>query len=484
MIPQNPYIFNRSNQKRPLKSLDFSTLDYCFHDLEPNADNWYKRKHLSEILCNVLSKAPATLENANLPKIANRLSECSKWLRYTPSNDGYRLEKSFFCHSRFCPICQHQHIAERQKNLDDLYKELRQQFPRCKFILATFTVKNQEIAHIQPLLEQMGKAMTKLLNRKSVKQPLIGYMKTFEMVRPTIKVGDRKVVCPTYGNTHAHPHYHILFVLKSTGKNYLTQATLQHLWQECLGVDYLPHVHTRNIFSRAEIKRLGDLQAENYKLNTFVKVAKYLVKTANILGDWDSNTSNEWTHHYCRLMHGKRTLSAGGAVRDILHELKERELIQKQLAKEKKEREKLANITDGTPPPAILMKFAPSYFLAPFAPDWEQKITCNYFYDQEKTAYVNEQCTPPIPIPQAHLDIMTEPKPKLNLITVRTSRHIFHLSGRGISGVYDDLIDDKKAQPSEPLEIADDADYLIQVGFLPPSWKSCTYAKGMSSSPT
>lgn len=446
MITQTPLVFNSQLQKTALNYSDYSSLK--FSDFEPNYQNWHKRKHLSEILQSILDKAPKTFENQVLHKIKDKLSNCSEWIKYSQKNGVYQFDHAFFCHSRFCPVCQHENTVHRNDNFSEVYKKLVQEHPNCKIILATFTVKNHEIATIKPLLAQMSRAMTKLLNRKAVKQSLLGYMKCFEMVRPTYESNGQKLICPETGNTHARPHYHVLFVFKSTGKHYVSQKTLQTLWQDCLGVDYLPHVHTKDIFSRAEMKRLGELQTENYKLNSFVRVASYLVKTIGILGDWDSSVSHEWIHHYCKLMHGKNTISTGGIIRNIFKEIREKELVEKQLLKEKKEQEKLMNILIETPPKnMVMMKFSPSYFLAPFAYNWEQNITCNYYYDHEKTVYVNEPCTPPIPIPQSHLDTMQKP-------TIRL-----------------ELLDDKKAQLSEPVSKSDGIDYLIQVGFLPPSWK-------------
>ena len=80
----------------------------------------------------------------------------------------------------------------------------------------------------------------------------VGYITT-EITHPKDpkdKNKKNKRVCPVTGNTHAHPHFHILLMVKPSyfsGKAYIKKARWAELWADCLRVDYLPQVDVRPV---------------------------------------------------------------------------------------------------------------------------------------------------------------------------------------------------------------------------------------------
>ena len=101
--------------------------------------------------------------------------------------------------------------------------------------------------------------MEKLTKRKEF-GIVDGWIRTTEVTRPKLPRPNKKapiVYCPKTKNTHAHPHFHCILMVKSSyfkGSSYIKQSQWAELWQSCLGVDYLPMVDVRTVRKRARTR--------------------------------------------------------------------------------------------------------------------------------------------------------------------------------------------------------------------------------------
>ena len=124
------------------------------------------------------------------------------------------------------------------------YDEIMQTHPTHRFVFLTLTVRNPKIEDLRETLQHMNKSWQRLKDRKSLYQALrVGYAQRKSHAPKTRKDKDKKYkrVCPTTGNTHAHPHFHVILMVKPSyfGKGYIKQSRWQELWADCLRVDYL-----------------------------------------------------------------------------------------------------------------------------------------------------------------------------------------------------------------------------------------------------
>ena len=124
------------------------------------------------------------------------------------------------------------------------YDEIMQTHPTHRFVFLTLTVRNPKIEDLRETLQHMNKSWQRLKDRKEFISGVEGWVRTTEVTRPKDpKDKDKKYkrVCPTTGNTHAHPHFHVILMVKPSyfGKGYIKQSRWQELWADCLRVDYL-----------------------------------------------------------------------------------------------------------------------------------------------------------------------------------------------------------------------------------------------------
>ena len=65
----------------------------------------------------------------------------------------------------------------------------------------------------------MNKSWHRLVKRKEFMAGVEGWIRTTEITRPKDpkdKNKKNKRICPVTGNTHAHPHFHVLLMVKSS----------------------------------------------------------------------------------------------------------------------------------------------------------------------------------------------------------------------------------------------------------------------------
>ena len=142
------------------------------------------------------------------------------------------------------------------------YDEIMQTHPTHRFVFLTLTVRNPKIEDLRETLQHMNKSWQRLIKRKKFISGVEGWSENNGSHTPqaeTQKQKDPIIYCPKTKNTHAHPHFHVILMVKPSyfsGKNYIKRQRWQELWADCLRVDYVPQVDIRTVKPRK--KGAGD----------------------------------------------------------------------------------------------------------------------------------------------------------------------------------------------------------------------------------
>lgn len=140
-----------------------------------------------------------------------------------------------------------------------------------------------------------------MISRKHFLKYNLGFVKTTEITKPRTKKDSNK----------AHPHFHILLMMKSTyfKDGYLKTEDWAEIWRDCLGVSYTPITDIRKVRTKltgeANRSALADAVAETLK---------YAVKPADMTKD------REWFHELTRQVFKLRFVSTGGVLKDLFKE--------------------------------------------------------------------------------------------------------------------------------------------------------------------
>lgn len=214
------------------------------------------------------------------------------------------------------------------------YEQLRKEYPNHRFILLTLTLKNPPIGGLRDTIQAMNKAWKKLTKRKQF-GVVDGWIRTTEVTRDAENP-----------NTHAHPHFHCLLMVKPSyfTYNYIKQMDWVRLWASVLQVNYLPNVDVRAVKSKGKSK--GEPMTDDDVKTGVVETLKYAVKPADIVGD-GSQASHNWFYELTRQTHKLRFVATGGALKDILKDddISDKEMIVTSDDAEEKTDEKRLNFT-------------------------------------------------------------------------------------------------------------------------------------------
>lgn len=238
---------------------------------------------------------------------ALRLLDCGNFLEFVQSVDDntgearLKLKSAHFCHVPRCPLCQWRRTLMWRAKAFQLFPSVFKDYPKCKYIFLTLTVKNCHVTELRDTLSWMNKSWIRLSQLKSF--PGVGWVKTLEVTRQE-------------NTAYVHPHFHcLLMVLPSYfSKHYLSQDSWTQLWKKSLRVEYNPIVDVRTVKSLTGANE-GMLEAV---LETF----KYSVKSADILSKTnDFNSNQEFLIELTAQLHKTRSISTGGLLKEYLKEI-------------------------------------------------------------------------------------------------------------------------------------------------------------------
>lgn len=256
--------------------------------------------------------------NPEFERYHDRMTDCSTFLSYGFNDDGIKLKHANFCRVRHCPVCQWRRSLLWKSNMYVAYEEIQKQYPKGRWLFLTLTVRNCEIGKLRQTLQHMNKSWDRLVKRKAFYSVVDGWIRTTEVTRPKKKKNkktDPDVICPITGNTHAHPHFHVMLFVKpsyfSTG--YISQKRWSELWQDVLRVDYMPIVDIRTVKPN---KKKGQTQEDAIK-SAVMETLKYSVKPDDMIGD-GSKRANDWFYELTKQTFKLRFVASGGVLKNAL----------------------------------------------------------------------------------------------------------------------------------------------------------------------
>ena len=261
-------------------------------------------------------------------KYAQRMFECSGWLKFGfNEKNGLVLKQANFCRVRYCPVCQWRKSLLWKALMYQSYPAIREEHPKHRFIFLTLTIKNPHISELRSTLDLMNKSWKKLTKRKEFLAVCDGWIRTTEVARPKLPRKSKKdkiIYCPKTKNTHAHPHFHIILMVKPSyfSHGYLKQSDWVRLWRECLSVDYDPVVDVRTVKPKKGGHVVDGMELEEAIKNAIAETLKYATKPDEILHDCENPESREWFYELTRQTHKMRFVASGGALKNAIKDEK------------------------------------------------------------------------------------------------------------------------------------------------------------------
>ncbi|MFW1531330.1 protein rep [Staphylococcus aureus] len=252
-------------------------------------------------------------------RYSERMTDCSGWLKFGFNEvNGLVLKQACFCRVRYCGMCQWRRSLLWKALMYKTYDEIMQTHPTHRFVFLTLTVRNPKIEDLRETLQHMNKSWQRLIKRKEFMAAVKGWVRTTEVTRPKDpkdKNKKYKRVCPTTGNTHAHPHFHVILMVDPSyfGRNYIKRDKWQELWADCLRVDYMPQVDIRTVKPRK--KGAGD---DDGMRGAIAETLKYAVKPDDIMHDNQDPKAREWFYELTRQTHRLRFVATGGLLKNAL----------------------------------------------------------------------------------------------------------------------------------------------------------------------
>ena len=283
-------------------------------DLSPTEMTWDEHRANAEDM--------AILYNRDLDfiKYADRINGCSGYLKFgvNPDQSKLVLKEVWFCRVRHCPVCQWRRSLRMRAMVYQNIEKIMSEYPSHRWIFLTLTVKNPHVTDLRSTIQEMNKGWQRLIQTKRFRDVVDGFIRTTEVTRPKKKKkkkSDPDVICPVFGNTHAHPHFHVMLFVKpsyfSTG--YISQQKWSDLWRDVLRVDYQPIVDIRTVKPN---KKKGQTEEDAIK-SAVMETLKYAVKPDDMVGD-GSKKANDWFYELTRQTFKLRFVASGGVLKNAL----------------------------------------------------------------------------------------------------------------------------------------------------------------------
>lgn len=243
-------------------------------------------------------------QSAEFERYFERMEDCSGRLEFNQLLDRetgeikIKLTNAHFCRVRHCPVCQWRKSLMWKAKFYKALPDIEKQYKSARWMFLTLTVENCEITDLKNTLSHMNQSFKKLIKRKHFLKNNLGFVKTTEITRSK--------------NGKAHPHFHILLMMKSTyfkGTEYMKTSDWAELWRDCLGVSYTPITDIRLVKAKS-----GGEASRSALSEAVAETLKYAVKPSDMTKD------REWFHELTRQVFKLRFVSTGGVLKDLFKE--------------------------------------------------------------------------------------------------------------------------------------------------------------------
>lgn len=223
-----------------------------------------------------------------LRKRGYKMAECSTDLifNFCAACGETHITKTNLCRDRLCPICSWRLSLKRYAGMLQLMQKIDINNYDTAFL--TLTVKNCKMYKLSETISAMQHAFS-VLTRRKIFCNVVGFAKSVEV---------------TYNSEKqtAHPHIHILLLMKKMTYSNLIINDFKQAWKDILKLDYSPVVDIREIVCGEQ----GDITAA--VLETF----KYAIKDTT-LAEMPMKDFRAFAEQFA----GIRLISFGGILKDV-----------------------------------------------------------------------------------------------------------------------------------------------------------------------
>lgn len=268
-------------------------------------------------------------------KIATYLTTDSQLKRHTKAMedcgaglvnlyDSTQGRRHFFCHKRFCPVCQYRKVWRWRRVARHRLERAKRLYPKAQLIFLTLTVRTIPVGELRTMVRHhMNVAYRKLRMTPHWQKGVLGDLRFLEVVPGQHDAG------------YAHPHFHCILLVRPSmwgGKDYVSTKRWQEIWAQCLGQQDHPELE------KEHIKALD----EKTLLKRIESMAGYCSKPMTL----ESLPPAPWVCEAISQLKGLRMVTAGGAMRAIAETLCDDETISRRLERWEKDIQRILEDPD------------------------------------------------------------------------------------------------------------------------------------------
>lgn len=248
---------------------------------------WKEKKLLAKEISHLFAEAGLNKQSENMKK-------CSTALDFLSDGETRKVHHVKTCKNRFCPVCSARLASQNATRLYKVLNTIFEENESMQGIFLTLTQKNVKGKDLANELIHLTKAFDSFRKRARITRASEGWFRALEI---------------TYNEKtdEFHPHYHVLLLVKDdyfyNPDIYLSGEDFSEIWQECLGVDYLPSCKIEGL--RDEKGNLAYSQEDRKKalIKACCEVSKYCVKTSDILSKICPEKAEELCDESCFVFH-------------------------------------------------------------------------------------------------------------------------------------------------------------------------------------
>jgi plasmid rolling circle replication initiator protein Rep len=268
-------------------------------DVSPRDKSWDEHRTNASLVAQLYKEA-------GIDRRSDRMNECARQLCFAleARDEGeliLRLKSARFCRQRLCPVCQSRRALMWRARFIKGLPPILQAYPGYRWIFVTLTVRNCHLKDLRATIRGMSKGWDKFAKYKDF--PGLGWIRTLEVTRnPETR--------------EAHPHYHILMMVKPSyfkSKAYLSNQRWRELWAKAMVIDYLPVTHVKVVKPKTD--------DSHPLIRGILETVKYGVKESDLIAD------SEWLAGLTTQMDKLKTVALGGIIKNYLKESEPEDLI-------------------------------------------------------------------------------------------------------------------------------------------------------------
>lgn len=218
----------------------------------------------------------------------HNIKSCGNFLHFYADEtlEHKRLKLGFFCHNRFCPLCNYQKSKRKALLISTCMRYLKEE-QDLEFIFLTLTTPNVQGVRLKSEIEKINGSFHKMMKRKKTSKAIKGFVRNLEI---------------TYNakRDDFHPHLHVLLCVNKSyftdSRIYISQNEWLSMWRQSMKDESITQVDVRKV----------DLSS----YSAIAEISKYTSKDSDYL------VNKQVFHYFYTSLKGKRGVGYGGVFKD------------------------------------------------------------------------------------------------------------------------------------------------------------------------